>query len=248
VLKAIKMSSVNWRTLGFELLIVFIGLLAALQVESWRERRSWAEAETRLLERLQSDLADSLNDFETWLPKLERTRDSVEHVAASLRAGRILDDDLAAFEWGLIYVNALPSASISRAAYDEMVATGMFTRLESDQLQQEVSRLYSMHDRQERNFQWWREAALRLAAALYGHLELYNEGDQRLDDPVMLREPTRRARFDFESLANDPQVVNGYYWAADIHSDWHGWFERLADATRGAKALVDDELSERHHR
>lgn len=55
-----------------ELLIVFIGLLAALQVESWRERRSWAAAESRLLERLQGDLADSLVDLTTWLPKLAR--------------------------------------------------------------------------------------------------------------------------------------------------------------------------------
>jgi hypothetical protein len=245
MLGAFKTASINWRALGFELLIVFVGLLAALQVEGWRERRSWDEAETRLLQRLRSDLADSLDELTTWLPKLEHNRDSVEHVATSLRTGRVLDDDVATFEWGLIHVNVLPSASINRAAYDEMVATGMFTRLRSAELQGKVSRLYSMHDRQERNFEWWRGPALRLADTLYDHLELYNEGEQRRDDPVMLREPTRRARFDFGSLARDPQVVNGFYWAADIHSDWHGWFERLADAVRGAKVLVDEELAER---
>ena len=33
--KAIKNASVNWRALAFELFIVFMGLLAALQVEAW---------------------------------------------------------------------------------------------------------------------------------------------------------------------------------------------------------------------
>ena len=116
----------DWRSLGAELIIVFIGLFAALQLDDWRQQRDIREAETRYLERLRDDLQGFLAFSSQTLPDLERNRDAVLHVYESLAAGRILDDDVRQFEIGLIYVGHLPAIQMHRSAYDEMVASGMF--------------------------------------------------------------------------------------------------------------------------
>lgn len=93
---------VDWRKLAFELVVVFIGLFAALQVDSCRESRKLERAETASLARLGDDLRDFLTRTEPLLDNERRWRDAVVHVHRSLAAGRILDADTTQFEYGLL--------------------------------------------------------------------------------------------------------------------------------------------------
>ena len=101
---------IDWRTLLLELLVVFVGLFAALQVEQWREGRDLAEAELVYLERLRDDLQAFRDNTEPMLNESQKHwRDGVVHAWRSLEAGRILDDDSLLFEEGLVRVGHLPS-------------------------------------------------------------------------------------------------------------------------------------------
>lgn len=43
----------------------------------------------------------------------------------------------------------------------------------------------------------------------------------------------------------DPVIRNGYFWAADTHSDWVEWSNRLLDLAVAAEAIVAKELQGR---
>ena len=98
----------DWKSLATELFVVFIGLLAALQVDDWRERRELARTETVYLHRLSEDLNEYVRALHTIIPVFEERRRAVAHVNGSFAAGQILNGDTALFESGLIFVAHLP--------------------------------------------------------------------------------------------------------------------------------------------
>jgi hypothetical protein len=233
------------RKLGIELLVVFVGLFAALQADEWRERRVLHAAETRYLERLEEDLDTYLAAA---LPRLEvqkQWRDAVRHVHRSLQSGEIIGGDTETFEEGLVRLGHLPSTMMPRATYDEMVASGMFARLRSNELKRVVSDLYATQNEVERNFTWWRGLVLITVQRTYPYIEFYNDDETLVDVDTMFQEPSRRVAFDLEGLRNDPGITNGLYWAIDTHSDWVEWTARLTDKAKQARELVVAELESR---
>lgn len=235
----------NWRTLTLELFIVFIGLLAALQVDEWREQREYREAETRYLVRLKSDLDATIENLQILLEFIQGHYDGVAHVHASLAAGEILNDDVELFEYGLIFVGHLPALPVHRSAYDEMVASGMFARLRSEQLKSIVSDLYATEIQVNRNFSWWRVHVMELVRWIYPHVEYYSKGEGRWLNPQVKNEPVRRARFDFEALRSDSSIRNGFYWAVDTQSDWREWTRTILELAEQASAVVAGEIATR---
>jgi len=239
------LNSSDWRTITLELLIVFVGLLAALQVDQWREERSDHAAETRYLTRLGEDLDASISVSSDLLEILERHHEGVKHVGDSLSTGEILNGNTRLFEIGLIYVSHLPAVPFQSSAYDEMVASGMFARLHSVRLKRVVSKLYATRDLVNRNFSWWRNEAGRLSDQLFYRVSFYSEGQQRSNNPLLINEPLRRARFDFDDLRADTYIRNHYYWATDTHSDWVLWTSTLVELAREARAELDEVMSKR---
>lgn len=235
----------DWRSLPLELLIVFIGLLAALQVDEWREERQYREAETRYLERLAGDLDASVLRLTDLLEFMESNYRGVRHVHESLVAGEILDGDSRLFETGLIYVGHLPSLTMHSSAYDEMVASGMFARLQPESLKSKVAELYATRATVDANFSWWRLHPLELSRDLDETVVFYSEGARATTNPLLLDEPVRRARFDFEALRADISLRNRFYWAEDTHSDWVHWTRELLRIAGEARHEVEAALANR---
>lgn len=240
-----RLSILNWRNLLAELLVVFVGLFAALQLDDWRQQREFRDAETRYLVRLQEDLQGFLDFSGNMLPFLQGNFEAVRHVNDSLAAGRILEGDARKFEAGLIYVSHLPALQIHRAAYDEMVASGMFARLRSEQLKRDVAELYATQGVVEKNFSWWRNAVEILSDRISTRVILYSDGKIEKSGPLYSDSPGRRAEFDFDELREDAAIRNGFYWATDTHSDWVNWTTRLTQQARTAITVLEEELAKR---
>jgi len=219
-----------------ELGIVFVGILAALQVDDWREERDYFAAETRYLTRLSEDLDASIASSGELLSFMQANYRGVRHVSESFIAGEILGDDSRLFEYGLIYVGHLPSVPIHRSAYDEMVGSGMFARLSSEKLKRVIAELYATQDLVERNFSWWRESVGRLSERLAAQVIYYSEGEQVSTNSLLLNEPLRRIEFDFDRLGQDRVIRNQFYWATDTHSDWVSWTSTLLKLAEDARA------------
>ncbi|MDX1570700.1 MAG: hypothetical protein R3200_09460 [Xanthomonadales bacterium] len=234
--------ALDWRTLTLELVVVFVGLFAALQLDQWRERVELEETETRYLQRLQADLVGYRSQLAEMIPLLERNHQAVAHVHASLAANEVLDGNNRQFELGLIYVDMLPSHAPPRAAYEEMVASGMFARLGSEPLKKAVSDLYTYQEISAANFSWWRRTAMDLADRLSHRIELYDSAAQGDDFGVLPNEPERRARYDLEALS-DRYIQNGFYWATDIHNDWVNAYRELLAMSDRALAELEEDLA-----
>jgi hypothetical protein len=178
------------------------------------------------------------------LPFLELNYDAVQHVNACFIAGEIIDNDTRKFEVGLIYVGHLPALQIQRSAYNEMVASGMFARLHSEQLKREIAELYATRDWVEKNFSWWRNSVETLQTAMDSRVTWYSE-DNAYQAAYALNEPVRRVKFDFTELYADVTIRNGFYWATDTHSDWVQWTRQLTEQSERAVTLLDEELANR---
>ena len=231
--------------LAKELLVVFVGLFAALQLDDWRERREQAKTETIYLHRLSEDLHAYVESLELVIPTFESHRRAVQHVSDSLAAGRILDDDTALFEAGVIYVAHLPSIKTPSSAYQEMVASGVFARLRSTELQKAVAELYATQAKVEANFSWWRQKPIQLENAFQPYVEYYSVGQRVKSTDLRAEADEARARYDFDELRARTEIRNGYYWAADTHSDWVEWSTRLLELARAADEAVTKELAKR---
>ncbi len=231
--------------LATELFVVFVGLFAALQLDDWRERREQAKTETIYLHRLGEDLHAYVESLELVIPNFENHRRAVQHVSDSLAAGRILDGDTALFEAGLIYVAHLPSIKTPSSAYQEMVASGVFARLRSTELQKAVAELYATQAVVEVNFSWWRQLPNELQDACAPYVEYYSVGPRVKSTDLRATTGEARARYDFDALRARPEIRNGYYWAADTHSDWVEWSSRLLELAKVADAAVAKELATR---
>lgn len=241
--------ALDYRALGAELLIVFIGLFAALQLDEWRDERALDEAELRYLERLRSDLGSFIEFAGKYVGYRALIADAVRHVNDSLVAGEILGGDRREFEQGLIFVAHLPDLRMQRSSYDEMVAAGMFARLKSEDLKRAVSMLYSMQGQVERLFSWWRDGPVGLSDYLEASVTYYSDGpasatgDAEVDGEA--ENVRRRADFDFDALRRDLRVRNGFYWATDTHDDWIRMTRALQTQAEKALTILDAELARR---
>ena len=234
--------ALNWRNLFFELVIVFIGILAALQVDDYRQQQAFEQAQYRYLARLNEDLKLYLDSTESTLKLLIDIRDAMEHVWDSLQAGEVIDGDRKTFEFGLIYLGHLPSNPLPRSAYDEMVASGMFSSLESIELQSAISKLFSTHAFMESNFTWWRENVLYDERHMDTLVDFYDDPGESVDRGALFAEPSRRVSFDLKVLAADREFRNGIYWARDTRSDWVEWNTLLRNEVLQAMKLLEAEL------
>ena len=235
----------EWRWLLVELVVVFLGLLAALQVDEWREQKERSEIETRYLLRLQSDLTGFLEQQAKFLVLLNRNYSAVKHVSDSLIEGAVLDGNDKHFEEGLIYVGMLPSINIPRATYDEMIASGFFVWLGSEELKETLSNLYSTHSYTELNFRWWRNIVLALARDLVlfvNHRSTETPGE---NFDILHNEPQRTVEYTFDQLASSAEIRGGYYWAVDVHSDWIGQYAAISELASKALHAVENELENR---
>jgi hypothetical protein len=241
----------DWRVVVLELVIVFVGLFAALQLESWREQRAFREDQRRLLERLHDELTTHVDFVQNVQAFLEVSLDATSHVYASLDAGEILGGDEARFEFGLIYFSShLPVNRLPRSTYEEMVSSGMFTALDSHELSREISALMNLDAFMADNFSWWRMGSLELFDDLKRKVVYYDdasgEGVPELAAALEFlgEQPGRRVRYDFEALAADPEVRNGFYWSRDTVSDWLGFTRALSRSAASVATLIETELGE----
>lgn len=239
--RGIRLISLDWRVLTVELLVVFIGLFAALQLDNYRDQQRFEEAQQRYLSRMHGDLADYLEWTAGMMNMLEYNKRAVDHVYESLKAGEIINGDTGLFERGVIYFAHLPSLPLPRSSYEEMVASGMFTALESEDLQSAISQLYSWDESALSNFSWWRVGPMNFQRRLMGFVEYYDDPGEIAGNGIVQNEPIRRVSYDFEVLASDPSFRNGFYWARDSVSDWLSFLQSTRNEAEKVMQLIENQ-------
>jgi len=233
----------DFRVILLELVIVFVGLFAALQLENFREQRAFIEAQERILVRMQEDLEEFLSTSEMYEDFQEYLTAAVSHVHDSLVAGEILSGNTELFEHGIIFFAHLPTLPLPRSTYEEMVASGMFSALDSEGLKKEISRLFFYHDFVESNFEWWRTGTLEFESVMEEWVEYYSDENPPPDLEFLSRDPNRRVRYDFDELSANLRIRNGFYWAQDSARDWWMFTRDLRQIASRVNEMILEELN-----
>lgn len=133
----------NWNTVLLEILIVVIGIFLGLQVDDWNERRKLRQQESMYLEKLVDDLTTMRTEL---ADKVERHNKTIGRMTAAhfaLEDCRISDETKSDISFTLERYQITPPFSYLSATYDDMVASGAFTRIEDHELKQQIAYSFS---------------------------------------------------------------------------------------------------------
>ena len=123
-----------------EILLVMVGILLALQVNNWNDKRIASDTERLTIEELQNNLQSDINDLEYNLTDDQRTLTSIDIVLQHLKEQGPFHDSLAQ-HFGLIkrYTNFINNSS----AYQSLKSNGL-NGIQDDGLRFKIIDYYEM--------------------------------------------------------------------------------------------------------
>jgi hypothetical protein len=144
----------RWRWLLGELLVVIIGVLAALSIEkAWSDRLD-RELEfdylTAIRTAVQADI-DFVDNFQQGL--LKRKMDAIKAIGPTVRGLAPIPDNLELFLTNVGFAaigGVAPNYVVRRVTFDDLVSTGNLRLIRDPRIRREIASYYSSYDTQHR--------------------------------------------------------------------------------------------------
>lgn len=192
-----------------------IGILLALEVSEWQEKRQLQKREVLYLDRIANELNRADKHYQDRIAVMEGTREAVKHVMNSLLHGQLEDEEL--FAEGIFHADVLGAVSHPITIYDEMISTGTFSQLQDEYLRDLLTQLKTTYDAGLVQLPYFRVGLQSVRA----HLD-------DLVDWAPVPEEEREANhgwalklmYDFEELKGNRLLKNQYLEVEDSHGDW----------------------------
>jgi len=132
----------NWFAVAIDFFIVVVGILLAFQITNWNEARSDGQLRMSYLERLESDLTQTIDYLSKNEDAIEQKIEIVDSFAAKLNNQKIGEGELIRstadyFTRG----TALSDFKVFRSTFDELRASGNLEILQSDKLSETLMTL-----------------------------------------------------------------------------------------------------------
>jgi len=134
-----RFKSVPWGVLSIEFVVVVVGILGALWVDSWREERTDRGLETRYLTRLHQDLKASRETLIEVIDRHESTAGDLRSALEELRT-RSGPAGIEVLRETLGSATDLSVYTPEHSTYEEMVATGNLGLIRDDSVRIALSR------------------------------------------------------------------------------------------------------------
>jgi len=153
----------GWRSAVFELLLIFVAILAALATDAWWDYRQDRRAEAEYLEALRGDFEQNRNRLATLIENANGIVALGDELLVRLREGTD-EDDLAK-----LYEQLRPFYTIAlftpvTSTYDEMIASGRLLLLRDGDLRLALARYHqqldTVHEAEQLLLGSWRDAQL----------------------------------------------------------------------------------------
>ncbi len=174
-----------------EILLVVIGILIALQINNWNEKRKSDVLTTIYLNNLKSDLQSDLSGID----KTKRDIDFFEeegYYSLNVIDGKIDSIDKKRFLKSLVLNNHYPIFQPSRSTYDDLINSGNIKLVNENDLKVALSKYYLQND-------WWEQFGQR-AKNTYWYV--MREEMFKSVDPFMMK-----AFYEAEYYPNEEPVI-----------------------------------------
>ena len=129
-----------------EIVLVVVGILIALSINTWNEGRKSLKDETLYLSRLLSENKQDINTFSQFIRKLEKGNETIENFSNSLKSKTINDSLLIHsaneyFKYGSIF----PIFSSSSSTFEDLSSTGNLKVITNRNLRDSIVQHYAKH-------------------------------------------------------------------------------------------------------
>ncbi len=123
-----------------EIVLVVIGILIALQINNWNERRKEETVITKYTKRLIQDLEKDI----TYYQRLDSTQQKNLVEIGKIRDTFLLSTNTKGFKYVVEHLDeSLPELYISSKTYDEMVSTGVLYAIDNKEVLTEIQDYYN---------------------------------------------------------------------------------------------------------
>lgn len=133
----------NWFAVGIDFAIVVLGVFIGIQVANWNEARSASQSEIRLIDLLVNDLNGMRSSFLESDQIARQTHQGWMHAFRALEKCEFRPEHAEAIAFSFSRYQSSYGIHIQRSAFDEMQATGGFSRLGDLDLKNEIVALYA---------------------------------------------------------------------------------------------------------
>ena len=132
----------NWFAVALDFFIVVVGILIAFQITNWNEERSNGQLRVSYLERLQSDLTQTIDYLSTNLDASERKIAIIDSFVATLN-DQETDDDALILSTTDYFTRgtSLSDFKVFRSTFDDLTTSGSLEILQSDKLSEALMTL-----------------------------------------------------------------------------------------------------------
>ena len=222
-----------------EIVLVVIGILIALQINTWNEGRKLLKNETLYLTRLLSENTQDISTFSTFIEELEKGNQTIENFSMSLK-GKTINDSLLIqsaneyFKYGSIF----PIFSSSSSTFEDLSSTGNLKVITNRNLRDSIVQHYAKH----------KQVAERIQIAINWALPL--DAPFTFQNNIMKFEPSTSFLFPEESIdilageLRDNKITYisnaaAHYW---INKDAINQFQELLNQTSLLVINLENEL------
>ena len=232
-----KTSKYIYYALG-EIILVVIGILIALQLNTWKEENKLAEQETIYLKRLLSDNKQDLKSFSGYISTFNQGLKSI--VALSTALNNTTNDSLLvqAVRDYYNYATGFPLFSTSKSTFEDLSSTGNLTIIKNSQLRDKIVQHYGEHEYQRERIRLSNEWVLPLD----GPFVLKNHFMRFDSSTVFLYPKTSYKNLAKEIRQNKLDYINNssaHYW---VNADAMKRFKELKVLTSIMITALEKEL------
>ncbi|TRX56953.1 DUF6090 family protein [Thalassomonas sp. M1454] len=180
----------NWFAAWLDLLIVILGILIGLQVNSWNETRKEKALETIYLKRFVTELKVDLQVFDDSKVRNQYRIEGVDALIDAIENGFETNrDDLIHLLKYIKRIEIIIKANTGTATWNEIVSTGRLDLIQDQKLKASISNHYQIADRVRRENLMFNSTELRL--------------DQILDRWFTLKQTLYFANLQYDKLSSE---------------------------------------------
>jgi len=229
------------------LLVIVIGVVAALRIDDWYTERTAMETERMYLARLQADIQAMFEFTEQMTSNLAERRELIFSGARALQSCELPASARDDFELALLYHQGMPPLYVQRATYDAMVAGGVLSKLSDQSLARDVQSLYGDIDAFAKRVEIFATDLGRASEIIFRRVSFSLAPIADLPSALAEYQPGpygMSVAYDFDALCADSEFRNAYVEVFDSNEDRLLIGTDLRDKLRAVSESISSNLSE----
>jgi hypothetical protein len=213
-----------------EIILVVIGILIALQINTWNEERKISQQERTYLERLRIETISNIETFSLSIEDIERGNTSITDMSEAMKLNSTPDSALIhSVREYLAFGSIYPVFSYSRSTFDDLSSTGNLAVIKNTRLRDEIVQHYANYEQADK----WIRVAMDWALPL--------DAPYTVENDVMEFEPHTSFLYPERSMEEKANELRERRMSHISNSAAHLWINR--DAIHQMKGLIEDSNS-----